>query len=466
MSNKFLTFFTDKNGERYALKDKNADRRLSALESRPAITTLDGFDFINNDINALSGEYFITNAINSPFEDTDGVLTIMHNGEETIEIWESENTIAHRKIKSVDPLEEKYSNVIINGSVIDTTINADDFNENGIKVRASENTIYLEPNGDYEISGLLVNTKLEIDVPGTETETTIHLNGLYIYRDDFVDTEDEDNAKSNVEAGEPCIYIGGTKGDDYVIIELVENSKNYMIRDDDSYNDSYNSKAGVIYSDKANIILTGTGALGIDSWLGGHGIKSKLGLTINGNPILKVRAYHDILHGNSYLDISGGYFQAVECNDFLGTDTSVGDVLPEGGEVGTITIDGGFFDCVNMSGTFLQADSASVDSSVVIRYKDVGEGLLLQANDGITLGFDEKTGDVCSLVYNNSSQTDIDFGFVVNSADNSTVIPANTCFFKLFATPFPFSEVPADITDLLDDTNYPHAVTKKGVHKI
>jgi len=405
---------------------------LAALETKvdsQAVVVKDNFDF-STDFDGLgSGTYAVTNAVNSPFDDENGMLKVVETKSGMfIHTWNGKNNTAFREFGEFNPLEANIDALQVNGVTVNTAL-SDDYNEQGVKFtyeqKDTENfnsgkIMWVYPGGTYTLSGVLINCQIrvgympdwcvanefksgtfdtQVDSNGT---TTIILNNFYhkVDRELVYDSTNEDSWSKAFEAWSPLIMseiAGKTNRRGKLVIQLADNSKNYIVRKCTPTMETANNKWGVIYSEQ-DLDIIGNGYLGIadgadkDHLLGCHAIKAKGMLKIHNQPHIVGRAYHDLIHGNDGLYIDGGYFQALYCNDVLGTDTSLGDQA-----IGKIRLYNGVFDIRECYGTFVQADDVIVYPGVKVSFKEIGEGLWLQCAPGFYKGEISKKGQVSNF---------------------------------------------------------------------
>ena len=367
---------------------------------------LTNFDFAG-DHSEYDGTYIVTGGVNSPFgNEFPGIIEFAHGTNGSVETWHSASYVGYRKVGNINPITAGINDCTINNVKVDTgvigavsgltgvTIALDNiYGKKGVK---NVKTIHLASGGTYTISGALTNTRICLDEIKKNATTKLILNGLYVHFNDEVVLDDDENSASFVDASETMLSITTKDDTGVAIIELAEGSKNYFVRDviqgQEQINHPtgtlnigcINSSSAVIYNEgKGKLDIIGSGYLSIYSLLGGHAIKAKgtlrIGGTAEGDPVIRATAYHDILHGNTGVDFKSGHVYGDYCNDFFGTNTADGD-----NKVGAINIYSGDFTVIKCEETFLQADSAVVYPGVSIKYKDVGEGLWLQAQEGFT----------------------------------------------------------------------------------
>lgn len=413
--------------------------------STDTYTTLNNFDF-NAGVDTLSnGSYIVTNAANTPFgNETSGVLKVMTTTSNTkIQTWNGKLYTAFREVGTFNPLEANIDSLTINGVSVSTSL-SDTYTQvgstegNQIKITYEQKDttnfnsgkiLWLYPGGTYTLSGVLINCQIRVGylstwcdggefkakkfddkTDGCET-TTIILNNFYLKMDRHLeyDAGDEDSWSAAFEQFSPLIMSeisgkGTRRGK--IIINIADGTSNYIVRTLSETMETANNKWGVIYSDQ-DIDITGNGNLGIADGadnthlLGCHAIKAKGQLHIEDQPHIVGRAYHDLLHGNDGLYIEGGYFQALYCNDVLGTDTSIGD---REDWLGKIRIYNGIFDVRECYGTFIQADDVIVYPNVKITFNKIGEGLWLQCGEGFYKGEITKKGQIGDFILNDYTE--------------------------------------------------------------
>lgn len=305
----------------------------------------------NISLKALSnGKYIVTNSLENPC--SLGVNGILHATKV------DENTFKQTWTTS---LGEALRIVTMRPAGVATSLNVRD--ENGILTTYTEpGEIQLSWGHTYTISGTLsghivITTPLDNADAQINKDTTIILNGVYIYSDSnrAIDYNLHDKTLNvNVAAGTVnTLYC-------------------------DLGNPVLNSDA-VLYSSN-NLELGGTGYLSIFANNGSHGIKADR-VKIIDSPHLYIDVQHDAIHGkvNSIeykedsngqptteifdlklaVEMKGGYVYVKNANDVFGTDTDsdsekAGSIRVNGGTIEVANIKESIFDCKGVKNSIVE----------------------------------------------------------------------------------------------------------------
>lgn len=286
------------------------DSKIAKVEDSALILPKSSLNKANIDTLYDTGIYTLTNAVNSPSESADGVLTVTSTGENAIkQLWDTKKLSAVRLGSIVTNETEKQSefSVIENGSEL--------------KYTSTNCEVTLTAGKTYTLSGFL-SGHIVINAGSTApaNSTKIILNGVHI--------------ESDIESA-----IHYAVNSSRLILELPYGTTNYV----SAYPDAMGSNtdySATIYSEN-NITVEGAGSLIIrNNWSQSHGIKgSEVNIVLSPkvNPGLEISSNHDGIHGSSLVDIANGniYIHDVTNSgiEAQNSDSTKGDLRIRAGKI-------------------------------------------------------------------------------------------------------------------------------------
>jgi len=242
----------------------------------------------------------------------------------------------------------------------------------------SQGEVLLPAGGTYELQGdLLGHIIIGESEAAVNNRTKIILNGVNIQSYDY----------------DSCIEY--TPIDSKVVIEVADNSKNYIVVGTDGEKDD--DDLGAIHSEN-NLVLTGVGYLTVINTKG-HGIKASE-LVITGNPYVYLRTNHDAVHGGKLLKIAGGYFEVDGANDAFSGSAGSSDN-------GRVLILGGTYVINACNEAAFEGKSANGIKRVLNANITFGAGVnkLFNASNA-NEGFEFKVFEGLNTIVNNSGKAD------------------------------------------------------------
>ena len=321
--------------------------------SDDVLTSLDSDKFnkvADTSLNVLSnGNYIVTNSEEDPCSlGRNGILRATKINEESFtQTWTTSLGEALRVVTMSET-----------GVPTDLTIT----DENDVETRYTQpGEVQLSWGHTYTLSGTLsghifITTPIDNVGAQIDTDTTIILNGVYIYADS--------NRAIDYNLHEKTLNVNVAAG---TVNTLYCDLGNPVINPD-----------AVLYSSN-NLELGGTGYLSIFSNSGSHGIKADR-VKIIDSPHLYIDVQHDAIHGkvNSIeykedtngnpteeifdlklaVEMKGGYIYVKNANDVFGTDDNT-----DAEKAGSIRVDGGTIEVVNVKENIF--DCKGVKNSIV-----------------------------------------------------------------------------------------------------